>query len=341
MAINGDKQLRLPFVFGKGQELGGKEGIMDDKTETKKVELVFPRVMTKACQILAPFIIEFIGTFFLVLAVGFNSILQNPLAPFGIGCTLMVAIFLGGHISGAHYNPAVTLAVALTRREKISTWDAVIYIFIQVCASFVAGLFYWVITDQTFEIAPNPAYSEAKAWAVELFWTFLLASVVLQVATTETQAGNSFFGLAIGFTVVAGAITVGPISGGVFNPAVGTGPLLVHAIHEKSGTTLKYLWIYWCGPMLGGLLAGSLFWLTNRGEFHDGSAVEDGDEHLFAPEVKSIADVSAHKREGGKIIKHLVRRSVSIAPGRPTSIYDESEDPLLVNKDHHRQNSDA
>ena len=135
----------------------------------------------------------------------------------------------------------------------------------------------------------------------EVVWTFLLATVVLQTGTTATQAGNSFFGLAIGFTVLAGALGVGPFSGGVFNPAVGTGPTILDAIRHGADA-FDYIWIYWVGPLLGGLLAGANFWFTN----YDTEYVPlyDREHHfahkepasLFSPEtVPSLGDRCASK----------------------------------------------
>jgi len=221
---------------------------------------------------------------------------------------------LGGHISGGHYNPAVTLAVAITRRGKISVLTAFIYICVQLLAAFVAALMSWAILDNTFHPSPGPGHSDVRATVAEAVWTFLLATVVLQCATTATQAGNSFFGLAIGFTVLAGAIGVGPISGGVFNPAVGTGPTIVDAINRGSDA-LDDLWIYWVGPLLGGMIAGAVFWFTNYStEFLPVYDAEHQKEatSLFSPEaVPSLADKSAEvskvTRKFEKRLEHKIR----------------------------------
>jgi aquaporin Z len=277
---------------------------------------------TKAANVLAPLTVEFIGTFFLVASIGFNSLNNVPaayLAPFGIGFTLVVVVFAGGHISGAHYNPAVTLAVWVSRRKKISGLDAIMYVLTQVFAAFMGGLFYWAIKQDTFLVEPAAGVDDGRAFAVEVVWTFLLATVVLQTATTETQAGNSFFGLSIGLTVAAGAITVGPISGGVFNPAVGTGVLVVHALRLQDSDHLQNLWIYWVGPLLGGLLAGINFWFTNRREFHE-PGQDMGSEHLFSADVRSVADVSAQKREGGKILKDIIKREMTASFSSPDEL---------------------
>ncbi len=169
----------------------------------------------KVCRIMAPFITEFIGTFFLTMSIGFNLIntarrdLFAMQAALGIGGTLMASVYAGGHISGAHYNPSVTLAVWLSRRNKITTLDAAIYVLFQICGAFFAALFQWGILHETFRITPASEVNAGEAMVVEWFWTFLLCTVVLQTATTAPQAGNSFYGLAIGFTVLSGIVSVG------------------------------------------------------------------------------------------------------------------------------------
>src|ERR1044071_8332173 len=147
------------------------------------------------------YITEFIGTFFLVLIVALTG---NALA---IGATLMVMIFAGGHISGAHYNPAVTLAVWI--RGKVTAQDAIVYMAVQIIASIVAALIAkWYMGDMG--VATMDLSSKVlKAFIGELIGTFALAYVVLNVATSKGTTGNSFYGLAIGFTVFAMASTFG------------------------------------------------------------------------------------------------------------------------------------
>jgi len=221
--------------------------------------------------VFASFIVEFIGTFFLVLTIGFNVVAKNPFAPIAIGSTLMVMIFMGGHISGAHYNPAVTLGVRLTGRDHISTSLALGYTFVQLCGSTLAPLIVWGVTGQTFAPSPGEGISQFKAFVVEFFYTFALVSVMLNTATTKSQSSNSFFGLAIGFTVLSGAYSVGSISGGAFNPAVGTGPTIIHA--ALGHTTFKYIWIYWLGPCIGAVLAAVIFRVTNPREYRKTTAI--------------------------------------------------------------------
>jgi aquaporin Z len=167
------------------------------------------------------YIVEFIGTFFLVFTVGIAVRSQAPFAPFAIGSILMVMIFSGGHISGGHFNPAVTLAAFL--RGRCDKKDVLPYWGAQFIAAVVAGfLVNYLLTGRA-----NPAvvatHPTIESFIVEFLFTFALCWVVLNVATSKGTMGNSFYGLAIGFTVLVGAITVGGISGGAFNPAVGLG----------------------------------------------------------------------------------------------------------------------
>lgn len=170
------------------------------------------------------FIVEFIGTFFLVFTVGTCVVNPDPgvIAPLAIGSVLMVMIYAGGHISGGHYNPAVTTAVAIRGRMPASEVPA--YFLAQLTGAVMgAGASYYLKGDNAMAGAPPPAYVLAQLVFAEFIFTFALAYVVLNVATAKANAGNSFYGLAIGFTVMVGAFTVGPISGGAFNPAVATG----------------------------------------------------------------------------------------------------------------------
>ena len=172
------------------------------------------------------FIMELIGTFFLVLTVG--ACIDNPslgvIAPVAIGGALMIMIFAGGHISGGHYNPAVTLAVAL--RGRLSALEVPGYWVAQLIGALIAaGIVYYLKGDNQPVTSDAPSYSLGQMALAEFLFTFALAFVVLNVATAKATAGNSFYGLAIGSTVMVGAFAVGSISGGVFNPAVATGAL--------------------------------------------------------------------------------------------------------------------
>ncbi|GJM25112.1 MAG: hypothetical protein DHS20C16_15270 [Phycisphaerae bacterium] len=201
------------------------------------------------------YITEFVGTFFLVFAVGMASLSGSSLTPVIIGSMLMVMVYMGGHISGAHYNPAVTLGVFL--RGKAEAKDVVPYIIAQIAGALAASaIVYWLL-GKPFGPAPGEGVGTWQALGAEMLLTFALTLVILNVATTKKTEGNSYYGLAIGFTVTAGAATVGGISGGAFNPAVGTGPLLMGAIVGDG--SLSNLWMYWVGPIVGALAAVLVF----------------------------------------------------------------------------------
>ncbi|GMR13161.1 MAG: MIP/aquaporin family protein [Gemmatimonadota bacterium] len=201
------------------------------------------------------YLTEFIGTFFLVLTIGLSVLSGSALAPIAIGSGLMVMVYMGGHISGAHYNPAVSLAILM--RGKMDLRDFVPYLIAQVLGAMLAAGAVLMILGTTFAPAPAP---EAGIWAVllaEFLFTFALALVVLHVATADDTDGNDYYGLAIGFTVMTGAFAVGPVSGGVFNPAVGTGPILISAL--AGGGSIANLWIYLVAPFIGGAAAAIVF----------------------------------------------------------------------------------
>ena len=160
-------------------------------------------------------IAEFIGTFFLVQAVGYAALTKSALGGLAVGVMLMVMVYAGGHISGAHYNPAVTLAVWL--RGKLPKSDVLPYITAQVAGAVVSALIVTHFRGQGSETLLNNPLRVAGA---EFLGTFALAWVVLNVATAKGTSGNSFYGAAIGMTVGAGILLFGGISGAVFNPAV-------------------------------------------------------------------------------------------------------------------------
>ena len=201
------------------------------------------------------YLTEFIGTFFLVLTIGLTVIDGTPLAPLAIGSALMVMVYMGGHISGAHYNPAVTLAVFM--RGRLEARDVAPYMGAQVLGAFAASAIVYVMLDRAFAPAPGGDGNLPAVLLAEFLFTFALALVVLTSATAKGTKGNSFYGLAIGFTVMVGAFAAGPISGGAFNPAVGLGPILWGAL--ASGGSLTHLWIYLVAPLAGGAVAALVF----------------------------------------------------------------------------------
>jgi aquaporin Z len=205
---------------------------------------------------MAKYVVEFIGTFFLVFTVGMTVIDPGgagPMAPLAIGSALMVMIFAGGHISGGHYNPAVTLAVWI--RGRSTAIDAVIYWVVQVLAGLAAA--FVVLYMKGHPAVTAKALVVDRSLVAEFLFTFALAYVVLNVATAKGTSGNSFYGLAIGFTVLTGAYAVGGISGGAFNPAVAVG------ITAMGLSKLANLWIFLVADLAGGAAAGLVFRFLN------------------------------------------------------------------------------
>ena len=207
------------------------------------------------------YLTEFIGTFFLVLTVCLSMAGSSTLAPLAIGASLMVMVYMGGHISGGHYNPAVSLAALLSGRLPGS--DFVPYVLSQVLGSIAAaGIAFWIL-GRAFAPAPSQNTTALAALTIEFLFTFALCLVVLNSATALKTKGNSFYGLAIGFTIVVAAFAGGGISGGAFNPAVGTGPTLV-SIMVAHGS-MSHWWLYLVGPFLGGAVAAGVFGLQEAG----------------------------------------------------------------------------
>jgi aquaporin Z len=207
-------------------------------------------------------VVEFIGTFFLVFTVCM-AIHPNTgadgVAPLAIGAVLMVMVFAGGHISGAHYNPAVSTAVLL--RGKMTQDEWVRYVITQLVAGIVAALISRIV------VGHSPAAPLANVWKemiVEFLFTFALAYVVLNVATARGTEGNSFYGLAIGFTVAAGAFAVGNVSGGAFNPAVALGATVAGALKWS------HIWLYIIINPLGGAAAAYAFLYVQPAEKPEG-----------------------------------------------------------------------
>ncbi len=192
---------------------------------------------------------EFAGTFFLVLVIGLCLVHNPALAPLATGAVLVALVYMGGPISGAHYNPAISVAVHLCGHLDLR--DCIIYMITQLSGAVLAALTVPLLTGEFAVMAPAAPTTPAVALAAETIFTCALTLVILNVAYAPRRASGGFHGVAIGCVVMGGAFAVGPISGGAFNPAVGTGPILV-ALAE--GGTVNHLWIYWVGPLAGALL---------------------------------------------------------------------------------------
>lgn len=207
------------------------------------------------------YVMEFIGTMFLVLSIGLGAV-PGEMRPIAIGCMLMVMVYAGGHISGAHYNPAVTLAIWM--RGKISAGDVGPYILAQIAGAAVAAIICSVVNGATFAPAPAATAGFTNALLVEILGTFALALVILNVATTRKLEGNYIYGLAIGFTVLTMAYIGGGVSGGAYNPAVGLGPILIDSV--MGGGHFGNVPLYLVGPLAGGALAAVVFKYLNPEE---------------------------------------------------------------------------
>lgn len=199
---------------------------------------------------------ELLGTFLFLFTIAAAVLSANSLAPLAIGSVLMVMIYAGGHISGGHYNPAVTLAALV--RGRIRLPDAVAYWVVQIVGGGLGmALARWVIHPAQVTTMALSGHLLGAAFVAELLFTFALCYVVLNVATSKDHPNNSFYGLAIGFTVATGAIAVGAISGGVFNPAVAISGAAIGLFAWPT------LWAYLVAQVIAGIAAGLVFLALN------------------------------------------------------------------------------
>jgi aquaporin Z len=203
------------------------------------------------------YLTEFIGTFFLVFTIGCTAFggAAGVIPPLAIGSILMTMIFAGGHVSGGHYNPAVTLGVWL--RGRCDTADVIPYMAAQGLAAFAAATAVKFLRPEAVA-AITPMTPDVAPWLLaEFLFTFALVYVVLNVATAKGTSGNSFYGLAIGFTVMCGAFAVGGITGGAFNPAVAVG------ITYLGAGTWPNIWIYLVAELVAAVVAAVVFKIVN------------------------------------------------------------------------------
>jgi len=205
-------------------------------------------------------IMELIGTCMLVLSIQVSVGLGADLAAVAIGSTLMVMIYAGGPISGAHYNPAVSLAVYI--RGKMTLDEMLMYWVFQILGGLKGAFVGKMIVGATAGVAVGEGRTLMSAFLSEVAFTFMLCFVVLGVATNSKADGNSYYGAAIGFVVTAGAITVGPISGGAFNPAVALDLAIV-----KGMANMTYVSEVIVADLIGGVLAAVCFWLVAPDQF--------------------------------------------------------------------------
>lgn len=200
--------------------------------------------------------VELIGTFIFLFTIAASVLSVSTLAPLAIGAALMVMIYAGGHISGGHYNPAVTLAALV--RGRIAVADAIGYWIAQLAGGLLAmALARWVIHPAQLHTLTLSGHLLPAAFIAELLFTFALCYVVLNVATSKDHPNNSFYGLAIGFTVLTGAIAVGTLSGGVFNPAVAISGAAIGLFAWPT------LWAYLVAQIIASAAAGLIFLILN------------------------------------------------------------------------------
>ena len=199
---------------------------------------------------------EFVGTFIFLSTIALSGA-AGPLAPLAIGSALMVMVYMGGHVSGGHYNPAVSFGAFLT--GKIDLLTMATYWVAQFLGRALAFVFGYLTSGRTPGIHPGPGVYVTSALVIEILFTLALVLVVLNAAATKATEGNSYYGLAIGFTILVGAFTGGPISGGAFNPAVGFGATLGSALFHNG--SWAELWLYVVGPLVGAAIAAGIYGL--------------------------------------------------------------------------------
>jgi len=213
-------------------------------TTTRPVSLTYPTYLKRLMA-------EFIGTFFLVLVAGMTIAGKSDLAPLAIGFTLMVMVFTGGHISGGHFNPAVTLGV--WSGQGIRGYWMIFYFIIQFGAAVAAaGVAGWLLPEG-YRASPVASSNWLHVILAELLGTFILVYTVLNVMVARATANNGFYGLAIGLTFTAMAYALGGVSGGIFNPALAVGMYIMGAVSKLELLT------YFAGHFAGAALASFIF----------------------------------------------------------------------------------
>jgi aquaporin Z len=213
-------------------------------TTTRQVPFPYPAYLKRL-------VAEFIGTFFLVLVASMTIAGKSDLAPLAIGIILMIMVFAGGHISGGHFNPAVTLGV--WSNQGIRGYWMILYFLVQIGAAAVAaGVAGWLLPDG-YRAGPVASSGWLHVCLAEGLGTFTLVYTVLNVTAARATANNGFYGLAIGLTITAMAYALGGVSGGIFNPALAVGMYIMGAVSKLELLT------YFAGSFAGAVLASFLF----------------------------------------------------------------------------------
>merc|ERR1719409_621364 len=207
---------------------------------------------------------EFIGTFFLVLTVGLNVLASSPAPVWSIAASLMCMIYALGNCSGAHFNPAVTLAIILSGRNKCKASEGAAYMGAQILGGVCASYTYAAMHHgKTFPLAPGKGFNFGHAAAAEIVATFTLCFVVLSVATVQKPL-SQFFGLAIASCVTTGGYAIGAVSGGSLNPAVSVGISSAQIINKGHFYNCLIYSAYEC---IGAALAAGIFHVTHPSEY--------------------------------------------------------------------------
>lgn len=265
------------------------------------------------------YVAEFIGTFFLVFTIGVNALQNTALAPVSIGLILVAMISSTGKVSGAHFNPAVTLGVVLCG-AKLKATDACMYVLAQLSGGLLAGMMYKFLLGATFTFQPGQGYGVVDVICVEALFTAILVAVVLGVCAAEkdNKSGNQYGGLVIGFTVMAAAFAIGSISGCSLNPAVVIGVMGSNWFNVRSG--LDYMGWYLLAPIIGAVLGAGIFYAM-RGNVL--KSVVEGDRPLLTSQVpgssRGSSDPSAWRAEGGSSTSLGNERRQGGSPARSRS----------------------
>ena len=201
----------------------------------------------------ARLVTELVGTFIFLSVIALSGA-AGSLAPLAIGAALTAMVYMGGHISGAHYNPAVSFGIFL--RRKMTAVEMLAYWAAQLVGALLAFGFGYLVSGHSPGIHPGPKVDIYQALAVEILFTGALVLVILNVAFTRALQGNSFYGIAIGFTIAAATFAGGPISGGAYNPAVGIGATLGSAMFASGGWS--DVWLYVVGPFIGSAIGAAI-----------------------------------------------------------------------------------
>lgn len=204
------------------------------------------------------YLTESIGAFFLTLTVTLAG--RNDLAPLAVAFVLMILVYTGGYISGAHYNPAVTTALAWSRLFSIAT--VLPYVIVQILGAFLGAVTAYFLSGERLAPTPIPGGLLAPLIA-EILFTALLCYTVIHTAAVKENQSNQYYGLAIGAVLLVGAIIAGPISGGVLNPAIGIAAVLASLV-TGAQVSLLATFLYIVGPIAGAMLAATVYSMQRK-----------------------------------------------------------------------------